>query len=200
MEQRMIRMFATVMLGVTLAVLATVGAARAADDLGPATGSTLPDMGTPLDQTGTPRDMASLMGEKGVVLFFFRSAAWCPYCQAQLIELNTGVADMEKTGYRLAGLSYDLPDVLKSFADKRGLAYTLLSDSKSEVIDRYGLRDTQYPPGSKAYGVPKPIVFIVSRAGTIEAKLYEDSFRKRPPLALVLETLAKAAAAGSKSP
>jgi peroxiredoxin len=36
------------------------------------------------------------VGDKGVVLFFFRSAAWCPFCQAQLIDLNSGVADIEK--------------------------------------------------------------------------------------------------------
>ena len=157
-------------------------------------GSRLPDIGTPLDQTGKPRNLESLMGEKGAVLFFFRSAAWCPYCQAQLIELNTGVADMEKRGYRLVGLSYDAPDVLEGFIAKRGLTYILLSDPKSEVIDRYGLRDPQYAVGSKAYGVPRPIIFIVARDGTIKTKLFEDSFKERPPRALVIETLDKVAA------
>jgi peroxiredoxin Q/BCP len=178
-----------------LALMATFSAGRAADDLGPATGTRLPDIGMPLDQTGKPRSLDSLIGEKGMVLLFFRSAAWCPYCQAQLIELNMGVTDMEKRGYRLAGLSYDAPDVLDGFAAKRGLTYTLLSDPRSEVIDRFGLRDPQYAAGSKAYGVPRPIIFIVGRDGTIKAKLFEDTFKKRPPLALVLETLDKVAAA-----
>ena len=189
----MTKVIATLM----LALMATFGIAHAADDLGPATGSRLPDIGTPLDQTGKPRPLDSLMGPKGLVLLFFRSAAWCPYCQAQLIELNTGVADMEKRGYRLAGMSYDAPDVLEGFTIKRGLTYALLSDPKSEVIDRYGLRDPQYAAGSKAYGVPRPIIFIVARDGTIKAKLFEDTFIKRPPLALVIETLDKVASAGN---
>lgn len=176
-----------------MALLATFDVALAADDLGPATGTKLPAIGTPLDQTGKPRALKSLMGEKGMVLLFFRSAAWCPYCQAQLIEVNTGVAEMEKRGYRLAALSYDAPDVLESFAAKRGLTYTLLSDPKSEVIDRFGLRDPQYAAGSKAYGVPRPIIFIVARDGTIKAKLFEETFKTRPPLSLVLETLDKVA-------
>jgi peroxiredoxin len=167
----------------------------AADDLGPATGTKAPDIGTPLDQSGKPRSLASLMGHKGMVFFFFRSAAWCPYCQAQLMELNPGVTDMEKRGYHLVGLSYDTPDVLETFSTKRGLTYTLLSDPKSEVIDRYGLRDPQYAAGSKAYGVPRPIIFVVGRDGTIKAKLFEDTFKKRPPLGLVLETLDKLPAA-----
>ena len=64
-------------------------------DLGPPTGTKAPTIGTPLDETGKPRSLESLMGDNGLVLFFFRSAAWCPYCQAQLIDLNSGVADIE---------------------------------------------------------------------------------------------------------
>lgn len=51
-------------------------------DLGPAVNAKAPDIGSPSDQTGRRRTLASLMGENGLVLFFFRSADWCPYCQA----------------------------------------------------------------------------------------------------------------------
>jgi peroxiredoxin len=72
---------------------------------------------------------------------------------------------------------------------RRNISYTLLSDPKSEVIDRYGLRDPAYPPGNRAYGVPRPIIFFLDRGGVIRAKLFEATFQKRPPLGLVLETL-----------
>jgi peroxiredoxin len=158
-------------------------------DLGPAVDAKVPDIGTPPDQTGRPRSLASLMGEKGLVLFFFRSAAWCPYCQAQMIALNAGLKDIESRGYKLAGISYDKTEVQKTFTDRRGIGYTLLSDPKSEIIDRYKLRDPQYPEGNFAYGVPRPIIFILDRSGTIRAKLYEDTYTKRPPVALLLETI-----------
>jgi peroxiredoxin len=160
-------------------------------DLGPPTGTKAPTIGTPLDETGKPRSLESLMGDNGLVLFFFRSAAWCPYCQAQLIDLNGGVADIEKRGYHLVGISYEPPPVDADFIAKRDIKYTLLSDPKSEVIDRYKLRDPQYPPGSRAYGVPRPIIFILDRNGVIKAKLYEDTFKNRPPVSLVIETLDK---------
>jgi peroxiredoxin len=178
---------------IILLVFGIMGSANANPDfdLGPPTSSQAPSIGTPLDSTGAPRAMESLMGKKGVVLFFFRSAGWCPFCQAQLIDLNNGVAEIEKRGYRLAGLSYDQPDVQAAFIAQRGLQYTLLSDPKSEIIDRYGLRDPQYKEGSRAYGVPQPIIFILDRHGVIKAKLYEDTFKKRPPVALVIETLDK---------
>lgn len=57
-------------------VLAALSQGAAAQDLGPAVGSKAPDIGTPPDQHGQPRTLASLMGAKGLVLLFFRSAAW----------------------------------------------------------------------------------------------------------------------------
>ena len=59
-----------------LAFLTSFGVAQAADDRGPAVGTKMLDIGTPPDQTGKPRAMDSLMGEKGVVFLFFRSASW----------------------------------------------------------------------------------------------------------------------------
>src|SRR6478752_7259581 len=76
------------------------------------------DIGTPHDFTGTPRTLQSLMGEKGLVLFFFRSADWCPFCQAQMMDLNTAVAGMESRGYKLAGISYDMPEIQKTFIER----------------------------------------------------------------------------------
>ena len=160
-----------------------------AEDLGPAIGTTAPDIGTRLDQFGKPRQLSDLMGRNGLVLFFFRSADWCPFCQAQLIDINGGVAEIEKRGYRVAGLSYDSPEILEAFNAKRHPTYTLLSDAKSEIIDRYNLRDPQYPPGNRAYGVPRPIIFIVDKGGVIRAKLYEESFKVRPPVSAVIGAL-----------
>jgi peroxiredoxin len=64
-----------------------------------------------------------------------------------------------------------------------------LSDPKSEVIDLYKLRDPQYPPGNRAYGVPRPIIFILDKNGVIRAKLYEESFKVRPPVSAVISAL-----------
>jgi peroxiredoxin len=173
-----------------LSVLALLGpVANSAEDLGPAIGTMAPDIGTRLDQLGKPHRLPDLMGRNGLVLFFFRSADWCPYCQAQLIDVNGGVAEIEKRGYRVAGLSYDSPEILQAFSVKRHLTYTLLSDPKSEVIDRYKLRDPQYPPGSRAYGVPRPIMFVLDPQAVIKAKLYEESYKDRPPVTAVISKL-----------
>ena len=176
-----------------LAVLGSVTTTRA-QELGPPVGAKVPDIGTPSDQTGARRSFASLAGEKGLVLFFVRSADWCPYCQAQMMDLNTAVAAIERRGYKMAAISYDSPQILSTFIERRGIKYTLLSDPQSEIIDRYNLRDPQYRPGSRAYGVPRPIIFVLDKSGTVKAKLYEETYQKRPPATLVVETLDKVAA------
>jgi peroxiredoxin len=177
----------------SLALMTFVGGflanAASVEDLGPPVGVKAPDIGTRPDQTGKPRTLPDLMGKNGLVLMFFRSADWCPYCQAQLIEVNSGVAEIEKRGYRVAALSYDSPEILQAFTAKRHIAYTFLSDPKSEVIDTYKLRDPQYKPGSRAYGVPRPIIFVLDKDGVIKAKLYEESYKVRPPVTVVISTL-----------
>ena len=166
-------------------------AAKPDFELGPAIGSKAPAIGAPLDSTGKPRPLESLMGDRGLVLVFYRSAAWCPYCQLQLMDLNGRVAEVERRGYRIAAISYEKPPVNAGFIENRGIKYTLLSDPTSEIIDRYNLRDPQYQPGSRAYGVPRPIIFVLDRNGVIKAKLYEETYKTRPPVGLVIETLDK---------
>jgi peroxiredoxin len=162
---------------------------EATEELGPSIGIRAPDIGTRLDQTGKPRTFDDVMGKNGLVLMFFRSADWCPYCQAQLIDVNGGVTEIEKRGYRVAALSYDSPAILQAFTAKRHIAFTFLSDPKSEVIDLYKLRDPQYPPGNRAYGVPRPIIFVLDKSFVIKAKLYEESFKNRPPVTAVISKL-----------
>jgi peroxiredoxin len=179
------RRVAPLMLALASFLVVAPASARA-DDLGPSVGTVAPSIGSPLDETGKPRSFAGLSGPKGLVLLFFRSAAWCPYCQAQLMDINGGAPGIEKRGYRVAALSYDKPEVTAAFKAKRNIAFTFLSDPRSEVIDRYGLRDPQYAPGSMAYGVPRPIIFILDPTGRIQAKLFEATFRTRPPVTAVI--------------
>lgn len=173
---------------VSLVPAAAQNAPGAEIDFGPAIGETI-DFGTLKDQTGTGRDLASVTGEKGLVLMFVRSADWCPYCQGQLIDMNEHLADIEQRGYNVASISYDDVDILARFTARQNCGYTMLSDLGSVIINKYGLRETNYPEGHRAYGVPKPIIFILSPQGVIEGKLFEESYRVRPPATAVVEAL-----------
>lgn len=60
---------------VALVIAALSGHAAYQDDWGPPVGATLPPVAA-ADQTCTQRDLASLAGERGLLLFFVRSANW----------------------------------------------------------------------------------------------------------------------------
>ena len=57
-----------------------------AREYGPAPGEKLPAFSLP-DQDGKVRSLQSLLGPKGALVLFYRSADWCPFCKAQLLEL-----------------------------------------------------------------------------------------------------------------
>ena len=79
-----LRSLACVLVGITWGMVArpTAGPQQPAatpavdvETLGPKVGATVPDF-TLQDQTGQARSLSSLLGPKGAVLVFFRSADW----------------------------------------------------------------------------------------------------------------------------
>jgi len=123
------------------------------------------------------------------VLMFYRSAGWCPYCQAQLIAMQAGVGMIERRGYNLVGISYEGPEVNRTFTQRRGITFPLLSDTGARVIAAWGLRDPQYPQGHRAFGVPRPVIYVIDRENTIRARLAEETYQNRPPVAEVLKVI-----------
>ncbi len=169
-----------------LALLAPLALLAAPAMALPAVGQAAPAVaGTDISGKAVP--LPQLAGSKGTVLMFFRSAAWCPYCKAQLIAMNANAAaPLAKRGYTLVGLSYDAVPVLAKFAAERKVTWPLLSDPKSKVIDGWQLRDPAYAPGNPAHGVPRPAIFVIDAKGVIRARLMEDDYRRRPPAEAVL--------------
>lgn len=162
----------------------------APDVIGPIVGEKLPVEIMMKDQTGTVKTLADLQGEKGTVLVFYRSADWCPYCQMQLIDLQL-YADkpIRDKGYGLVGISYDDVSILKRFTKKWSIKYPLLSDEGSKVIDALNIRNPAYKGRSRFYGVPYPLVIVLDENGVVKAKLFEKSYRKRPPVSEILDAL-----------
>lgn len=165
------------MLGLPAAAIAATAAYAAA----PITvGAKVPAGFAAVDASGKPRDFASIKGKKGTVLIFFRSAAWCPYCQAQLKDVRALAPELARRGYTLAAISYDSPKTLAEFGAKQQVNYTLLSDAGSKMIDLFGLRDPAYPQGNFAYGVPKSTVLVIGANGVVRQKLTTEDYKILP--------------------
>jgi len=71
----------------------------AAWDVGPAVGAKVPGIQA-ADLTGARVKLRDVAGKNGVVLVFFRSAKWCPYCQAQLMALKDAPRPLAERGYK----------------------------------------------------------------------------------------------------
>lgn len=161
--------------------------------LGPAVGTAIPAIET-VDQDGTAQRLATLRGERGAVLVFFRSADWCPFCQRQLIDLKSISAEATALGYPLVGVSYDTPAKLRKFARQRKIDYTLLSDESSAIIDAFGIRNTEYGSGHYAEGVPHPVIFVVDQNGRVLEKFSREGYKERPEPEVVIGALRTLAA------
>ena len=131
-----------------------------------------------VDQSGEPRDFASLRGPKGLWILFTRSADWCPFCKAQLVELSNHAEKIRKLGYGVAALSYDQPAALAHFANRRQIKYPLLSDPESKIIDAFKIRNENIKDGF-AKGVPHPGLFLLDANGKVEAKYFDEDYRER---------------------
>jgi peroxiredoxin len=156
--------------------------------VGPAVGTTVPALQV-TNIKGSPVRLKDISGKNGLVLVFFRSAKWCPYCQTQLMELKDAPGPLASRGYRIAAISYDPTDVLGQFSEKRSIPYPLLSDPGSATIDAWKLRDMRYKPGSFAWGAPYASIYVISPKGVLKAKLAEEDYKVRPPLGAILSLI-----------
>lgn len=102
------------------------------------------------------------------------------------MELAKHADQLRARGYGVCSISYDPVDVLREFADRRGITYPMLSDPDSAIIRAFGLFNEEIEPGTRDYGVPRPTIFFVDRAGTVIRKYMEERYYHRRTLATIL--------------
>jgi peroxiredoxin len=142
------------------------------------------------DNTEEVRSFDALKGDKGLVLFFIRSADWCPYCQVQLLDLRKGAADdIINAGYNVVIVSYDSPEKLNAFATKYKFDFPMLSDEGSETIKAFGILNEKKKPGVFGYGIPHPTIYVVSQNKEIQGILAEESYTRRPEIKDIVEVI-----------
>jgi peroxiredoxin len=168
-------------------VFAALTAANAiAAGPGPGVGAKFPHELAAPDQSGKQQTLKSLMGEKGVAIFFVRSADWCPFCKGQLVDVNRHFGRFKALGLNVVSVSVDQVAQIAAFAESQKVEYAMLADPKGDINFSLGIRDEQYPVGSAAFGVPRPTLYVLDRSGTIRLRYMEPTYRTRPDLEGVL--------------
>ena len=89
------------------------------------------------DQDGNPVSLSDLRGRWTLVYFYPKADT--PGCTAQACSARDHSADYDAANAVVLGVSPDPVADLRAFADKYGLAFTLLSDEGGEVAKQYGV-------------------------------------------------------------
>ncbi|MGE3961620.1 MAG: redoxin domain-containing protein [Dehalococcoidia bacterium] len=155
---------------------------------GPAVGERLPAFVLP-DQHGTPVDFAAVTHGGRAVVFFHRSASWCPYCRTHLASFQRHLAAFEAAGIRVFAISNDPVEVLAAFAEENGITYPLLSDADSAVIRAFGILNTLIAPDEDRYGIAFPGVYVVGADGRVEEKLFYREYAIRESVGSLLHDI-----------
>jgi peroxiredoxin len=149
-------------------------------------GSKVPPIHAP-DQNGNPLSLSDLSGPNGLVLVLSRSFDWCPYCISQLQDLVEVAPDFRQQGLGVATMTYDSFENLQAAEVDYGTTFPLLRDEDTQHFTSLGVLNTEYEPGSRAYGIPYPGILLLHPDGTIHAKFAEEDYRVRPAFELVME-------------
>jgi peroxiredoxin Q/BCP len=148
------------------------------------TGDKAPDFELP-DQDGQTHKLADYAG-KNVVLYFYPKAD-TPGCTTQACGVRDRASEYADANAVVLGVSPDAPKKLRAFADKQGLAFTLLGDEDHAVAEAYGVWVEKSMYGRKYMGNERT-TFVIGPNGKVATV-----FRKVKPAQhddLVLGSLA----------
>jgi peroxiredoxin len=153
-------------------------------------GDTIPHLQAQ-DQNGILREFQDLVGENGLVLLLSRSFDWCPYCISQLQQLAEIAPRFSALGVGIATMTYDSLEILKGAELDYETSFPLLRDEDTKYFAALGVLNNNYEPGSRAYGIAEPGIFLLDTNGVIRFKFSEEDYRVRPDLDGVLAAAAQ---------
>jgi AhpC/TSA family/Disulphide bond corrector protein DsbC len=87
---------------------------------------------------------------------------------------------LKRNGVNVASISYDSDEILNRFVDQYHLTYPMLSDHDSLIIRKFGILNTNVPPGTRFYGIPFPGQYLLAPDGTVRDKLFLPDYQTRP--------------------
>lgn len=125
--------------GISVVALA-ISLARAAASEPLKVGDAAPDAQS-VDQDGRPVSLSKLYGG-GWTLVYFYPKADTPGCTAEACSLRDAFEELTKKGVTVIGVSADTPKEQKAFQEKYHLPFTLIADSRKNVIRAFGVPTT----------------------------------------------------------
>ena len=79
---------------------------------------------------------------------------------------------------------------LAGFAKRGRIAYTLLSDTESRIIEGFGLIDPSLPKTNRWYGFARPMIVVLDAEGIVSHRFSTRDYRDRPEVDAEIAALA----------
>ncbi len=106
----------------------------------------------------------------------------------QLTEISDQI---EAMGINVAALTYDSVQTLKTVQEDQDIQFPLLHDEEVTIVNAFGVRNLDYEPGHRIYGIPYPGIFLIDPDGVIKAKFAEERYQDRPPFEDILQAISE---------
>jgi peroxiredoxin Q/BCP len=133
-----------------------------------AAGDVAPNFALP-DQDGATVSLNDFMGRRVVVYFYPRDDT--PGCTKEACQFNDLLADFERSGADILGISADDAASHQAFRDKYALNVRLLTDTDRSTMESYGAWGERTRDGQTSMGVIRS-TFLVGPDGKIESAWY----------------------------
>ncbi|KON66277.1 putative peroxiredoxin bcp [Komagataeibacter europaeus] len=132
----------------------------------PEPGSAVPDFNMPASHDRT----VSLTGLKGhpFVLYFYPKANTSG-CTKEACEFEAALADLQKDGVNVIGVSRDGMPAIEKFAADHNLTFPLASDSDGRVTEAYGVWVEKSMYGRKYMGIERATFLIDATGHLVQA-------------------------------
>lgn len=126
-------------------------------------GSKAPDFAL-ADQNGTVHHLSDYAGKKVILYFYPKDNT--PGCTAQACGFSERMPQISEKGAVVLGISKDSVASHKKFEEKYGLAFTLLSDESTEVIQAYDVWKEKKNYGKSYMGILRT-TYLIDENGII---------------------------------
>lgn len=121
------------------------------------------------DQKGNVHKLSDYLGQ--YVLLYFYPKDDTPGCTVEACSMRDMLPNFKKIKCKVFGISVDSVESHKDFAKKHKLTFTLLSDEKKKVVEKYGVWQERSMYGKKFMGTVRAS-YLIDPKGKI-ARVYE---------------------------
>jgi peroxiredoxin len=156
------------------------------------------------DPDGKPASSRELLAKGPLVVSFYRGV-WCPYCNMELQALQAALPEIAARGANLIAISpQTAANSRKSQRDNK-LGFPILSDTKSDVADAFGIRfalpkelielyktfknDLPAFNDDPSWVLPMPARFVIGTDGIIAYAEVNPDYTQRPDPSELLPVL-----------